>query len=298
MEKKKSKISKVLGTNLNYKKRNFIITNSIIVVFVLLLSLILNYYLTTIVGFNQDTFTLITLTVLIFGLILYLVLSKTIFEPLFKSDENLQKAVKETIHELNIPISTIKLNTQMLEKNIKSEKELKRLNRIKLASNNLLKLYEDMEYQIKKELDKIDITKFDLENLVLKCLDKFEDLKKDIDIQVDIEKVEIKSDINGFEKMIDNLISNALKYNIQNNGIIKIEYKDKIFSIFNTGKEIDTKNLFIIFEEYFQEDSSKNGFGLGLNIVKDFCDKNKIAIKIEPSKKGNSFILNFKNIIA
>ena len=282
---------------MNYKKRNFIITNSIIIVFVLLLSLVLNFYLTTIFGFNQDTFILITLTVLIFGLILYLVLSKSIFEPLFKSDENLQKAVKETLHELNIPISTIKLNTQMLEKKLTNEKELKRLNRIKLASNDLLKLYEDMEYQIKKELDKIDITRFSLEDLILKSLDKFDDLKKDIIIEVKIENVQINSDINGFEKMIDNLISNALKYNIEENGVIKIEYKDKIFSIFNTGKEIDTKNLFIIFDEYFQEDSSKNGFGLGLNIVKDFCDKNKIAIKIEPSQNGNTFILNFKNLI-
>ncbi|MGB6329370.1 MAG: sensor histidine kinase, partial [Halarcobacter sp.] len=197
---------------MNYKKRNFIITNSIIIAFVLLLSLILNFYLCTLLGFNHDTYVLITVTVLVFGIGLYLVLSKTIFEPLFKSDENLQKAVKETLHELNIPISTIKLNTQMLEKKLTGQKELKRLNRIKLASNNLLKLYEDMEYQIKKELDKIDITKFYLEDIILKSLDKFDDLKKDIDIQVNIENIEIKSDVNGFEKMIDNLISNALKY--------------------------------------------------------------------------------------
>ena len=282
---------------MNYKKRNFIITNAIIILFVLLLSMILNFYLTTIFPFNQDTFLPLTLTVLLFGLILYLMLSKSIFEPLFKSDENLQKTVKETLHELNIPISTIKLNTQMLEKKITGEKELKRLNRIKLASNNLLKLYEDMEYQIKKELDKIDITTFGLKNLILISLDKFDDLKKDIKIVVDIEDVEINSDVNGFEKMIDNLISNALKYNIEKDGVIKIKYEDKILSIFNTGKEIDTKNLFIIFDKYFQEDSSHNGFGLGLNIVKDFCDKNRITIKIEPKENGNCFILNLKNLI-
>ena len=282
---------------MNYKKRNFIITNAIIILFVLLLSMILNFYLTTIFPFNQDTFLPLTLTVLLFGLILYLMLSKSIFEPLFKSDENLQKTVKETLHELNIPISTIKLNTQMLEKKITGEKELKRLNRIKLASNNLLKLYEDMEYQIKKELDKIDITTFGLKNLILISLDKFDDLKKDIKIVVNIEDVEINSDVNGFEKMIDNLISNALKYNIEKDGVIKIKCEDKILSIFNTGKEIDTKNLFIIFDKYFQEDSSHNGFGLGLNIVKDFCDKNRITIKIEPKENGNCFILNLKNLI-
>ncbi len=277
---------------MNYKKKNFLITNSIIVLFVLLLSLVLNHFLTTFFGFNQDTFMVITISVLVFGLVFYLFLSKSIFEPLFKSDENLQKTVKETLHELNIPISTINLNTQMLEKNITNEKALKRLNRIQLASKELLKLYENMEYQIKKEIDKIDITTFNLKQLILKSLTKFEDLKKDIQINVNVEDILITSDVNGFEKVLDNLISNALKYNLTQDGIINITYKNNNLYVFNTGKEIDTKNLFIIFEKYFQEDSSKDGFGLGLNIVKEFCDRNKIPIKIEPSKDGNTFILN------
>ncbi|WP_417326590.1 sensor histidine kinase [Halarcobacter sp.] len=284
---------------MNFKKRNFLITNSIVIVFVLLLSLFLNYYLTSIFGFNQNTFLLITISVLIFGLILYLLLSKSIFEPLFKSDENLQKTVKETLHELNIPISTINLNTQMLEKKISDEKALKRLERIKKASNELLKLYENMEYQIKKEIDKIDITEFSLHELINNSLEKFADVKKDINIEVDLKSdVLLKSDINGFEKTIDNLLSNALKYNLEKDGVVKVSFEDTKLIFFNTGKEIDTKNLFIIFEKYFQENSDKEGFGLGLSMVKEFCDKNLISIKIEPTKNGNKFILDLKNIIS
>jgi signal transduction histidine kinase len=251
----------------------------------------------SLLGFNQDTFFVITLSVMIFGLVLYLFLSRSIFEPLFKSDENLQKTVKETLHELNIPISTIKLNTQMLEKKLTDEKAVKRLNRIKLASNELLKLYEDMEYHIKKEIDRVDITNFSLVEVIEHSLEKFEDLKKDTKIEVFVEDVTLNSDQNGFQKMIDNLISNALKYNNEKEGLIKIEYKNKNLTIFNKGKEIDTKNLFVIFDKFFQEDNTKEGFGLGLYMVKEFCDKNKIAIKIEPTKEGNRFILNFKNII-
>lgn len=284
---------------MNFKKRNFLITNSIVIVFVLLLSLFLNYYLTSIFGFNQNTFLLITISVLIFGLILYLLLSKSIFEPLFKSDENLQKTVKETLHELNIPISTINLNTQMLEKKISDEKALKRLERIKKASNELLKLYENMEYQIKKEIDKIDITEFSLKEQINNSLEKFADVKRDINIEVDLKSdVLLKSDINGFEKTIDNLLSNALKYNLEKDGVVKVSFEGTKLIFFNTGKEIDTKNLFIIFEKYFQENSDKEGFGLGLSMVKEFCDKNLISIKIEPTKNGNKFILDLKNIIS
>ena len=92
----------------------------------------------------------------IVGLIIFLSFSMTVLKPLFKSDEKLELSIKETIHELNIPVSTIKMNTQLLEKTITDEKSQKRLERIKQASNNLLKLYENMEYNIKKEIDKID----------------------------------------------------------------------------------------------------------------------------------------------
>ncbi|WP_052502738.1 HAMP domain-containing histidine kinase [Halarcobacter anaerophilus] len=141
----------------------------------------------------------------------------------------------------------------MLEKKLTDEKAVKRLNRIKLASNELLKLYEDMEYHIKKEIDRVDITNFSLVEVIEHSLEKFEDLKKDTKIEVFVEDVTLNSDQNGFQKMIDNLISNALKYNNEKEGLIKIEYKNKNLTIFNRGKEIDTKNLFVILISFFKK---------------------------------------------
>ena len=233
----------------------------------------------------------------IFGLGIFLSFSMSILKPLFKSDEKLELSIKETIHELNIPVSTIKMNTQLLEKTITDEKSLKRLDRIKQASNNLLKLYENMEYNIKKEIDKIDKQEIYLDDLVKNCVDKFADIKKDTKIYVDVPNIRVLTDINGFEKTIDNLISNAIKYNLTENPIVEIKYKDNIFSVFNTGEKIDTKNLFIVFDKYFQENSSKDGFGLGLALVKEFCDKNKISINIDTLENGNRFNLNLKNLL-
>jgi signal transduction histidine kinase len=233
----------------------------------------------------------------IFGLGIFLSFSMSILKPLFKSDEKLELSIKETIHELNIPVSTIKMNTQLLEKTITDEKSLKRLDRIKQASNNLLKLYENMEYNIKKEIDKIDKQEIYLDDLVKNCVDKFADIKKDTKIYVDVPNIRVLTDINGFEKTIDNLISNAIKYNLTENPIVEIKYKDNIFSVFNTGEKIDTKNLFIVFDKYFQENSSKDGFGLGLALVKEFCDKNRISINIDTLENGNRFNLNLKNLL-
>lgn len=282
---------------MNSKKKDFLISISIIFTFCLLIILYLNYFFIAKFGLNQENFIYIIMPLLIIGLSIFLGFTNSILKPLFKSDEKLEQSIKETIHELNIPVSTIKMNTQLLEKSLNDEKSLKRLERIKQASNNLLKLYENMEYNIKKEIDKIDKKEFFLEEIIKKSCDKFEDIKKDTKIVINIPNIKILTDLNGFEKCIDNLISNAIKYNTKVNPEIVISYDDSILSIFNKGEKIDTNNLLIIFDKYYQENPSNDGFGLGLSMVKEFCDKNKISINIDTkSEQGNYFNLNLKNI--
>lgn len=283
---------------MNSKKRDFLISISIIFTFCLLIILYLNYFFIAKFGLNQENFVYIILPLLIVGLAIFLGFTSSILKPLFKSDEKLEQSIKETIHELNIPVSTIKMNTQLLEKSLKDEKSLKRLERIKQASNNLLKLYENMEYNIKKEIDKIDKKEFYLDEVIKSSCDKFEDIKNGTKITINIPNVKLLTDLNGFEKSIDNLISNAIKYNAKENPKIIISYKDSILSIFNSGEKIDANNLLNIFDKYYQENPLNDGFGLGLSIVKEFCDKNKISINIDTkNEQGNFFNLNLKNII-
>lgn len=281
---------------MNSKKKDFLISISIIFIFTLLVILYLNHLLIVRFGLNEDNFIYIVFPLLFIGLALFLSFSLSILKPIFRSDEKLQQSIKETIHELNIPISTIKMNTQLLQKNNLDEKSLKRLRRIDQANKNLLKLYENMEYEIKKEIGKIDNQEFYLDEIIKTSCDKFEDIKKDINISIKVPHTKLSTDLNGFEKIIDNLISNAIKHNRKIDPIINITYENDILSIYNTGEKIDTKNLFIIFDKYFQEDSNKHGFGLGLAMVKDFCDRNKITINIDTLKNANRFNLNLKNI--
>lgn len=283
---------------MNSKKRDFLISISIIFTFCLLIILYLNYFFIAKFGLNQENFVYIIVPLLIVGLSIFLGFTNSILKPIFKSDEKLEQSIKETLHELNIPVSTIKMNTQLLEKSLNDEKSLKRLERIKQASNNLLKLYENMEYNIKKEIDKIDKKEFYLDEIIRDSCDKFEDIKNGTKIFINVPNIKVLTDLNGFEKTIDNLISNAIKYNAKENPEIIISYKDFTLSIFNRGEKIDTNNLLIIFDKYYQENPLNDGFGLGLSMVKEFCDKNKISINIDTKgEEGNFFNLNLKNIL-
>jgi len=282
---------------LNSKKRDFLISVSLVFTFTILIILGINFALISFFGINKESFIYFTIVLIFLALIIFLSFTTSILKPLFQSDDNLQKKLKETIHELNIPVSTIKMNAQLLEKNISDEKSLNRINRIKQASNNLLKLYEDMEYNIKKQIDKIEKQECFLDEIITNSIEKFEDIKENIIITSTLPHIRLLTDVNGFEKVIDNLLSNAIKYNSKKEPIVNISYEKNILSVFNKGEKIDTKNLFIIFDRYYQTDSSNHGFGIGLNIVKEFCDKNKIMIKIDTTDKGNVFMLNLENIL-
>ena len=282
---------------MNSKKRDFLISVSLVFTFTILIILGINFALISFFGINKESFIYFTIALIFLALIIFLSFTTSILKPLFQSDDNLQKKLKETIHELNIPVSTIKMNAQLLEKNISDEKSLNRINRIKQASNNLLKLYEDMEYNIKKQIDKIEKQECFLDEIITNSIEKFEDIKENIIITATLPHIRLLTDVNGFEKVIDNLLSNAIKYNSKKEPIVNISYEKNILSVFNKGEKIDTKNLFIIFDRYYQTDSSNHGFGIGLNIVKEFCDKNKIMIKIDTTDKGNVFMLNLENIL-
>ena len=282
---------------MNSKYKNFLISNYIIIAFIILVSLASNYILISQNSFSQSTFFPITIFIILVALVLYKYLSSTIFDELLKSDKSIDDMVKKTLHELNTPVATIQMNIQMLEKNIQNDKDKKRLDRINNSCKNLLKLYENMEYEISSKIDSIKLTTFDIKDIIDKSILKVEDIKQNIDIQNDIQSDVIKADIYGFEIMIDNLISNAIKYN-KTNGYIKLSNKNNIIYIEDSGIGIDTKNIFKVYDKYFQEKLEHKGIGLGLNIVKEYCDKYKIVIKIDSQDGTGTIIsLNYSDIV-
>ena len=267
------------------KKRYFLTLNSFLIG---ILSFALSYY------FSSEFLTSLFATTLV--LVFYLIFSKSLTDELFTIEENLQNKMQKTMHELNTPVSTIQINSQMLKARLKDEKNLARLKRIEKASDELLELYEQMEYFIKTNIDKVDIKEFELKEAIQTSVKKFEEIKNSVMIEQNISAIMIKTDKTGFIKVLDNLIQNAIKHN-QNLGKIEIFTKDSTLYIKDDGDGIDSEDICNIFNKYFQDHKAK-GFGLGLAIVKEFCDKYSIDIKIDTSKNGTTFKLNLSKVIS
>jgi signal transduction histidine kinase len=221
-------------------------------------------------------------------------LSKLSTDPLIEYINELKELSKETLHELNLPITTIKTNLSMIKKNTNDEKLLKRLSRIQKATDMLSMRYNELDYLIKTQTLKTIQEEFDLKELIEKRIDFLKQIYPQTKFITNLEEKTIINDPIGLSKVIDNLIDNAIKYSPKNSKII-IKLKNNDLTIQDFGKGIDEVELVKIFDNYYQENNATKGFGIGLYMVKKFCDNNDIKLLIQSEVDvGTTVKLKFK----
>jgi signal transduction histidine kinase len=211
------------------------------------------------------------------------VLSTLIFAPKKQMEDTLTSLTNDIIHELNIPLSTIKANTAMLKKTMDDEKSLKRIKRIEDASVRLKKLYDELVYSIHKEMHTIEKEHFDLQSLLEERIEVFKEQKRN-PFELSLEHYEIEVDKIGFEQMFDNIVSNAMKYSSKD-APIHVRLDHHILSVEDQGVGMGSTELLRVHERYYQADERKDGEGIGLALVKAYCDEEGIDIHFK-SEKG------------
>lgn len=223
-------------------------------------------------------------------------ISKLAIDPLLEYVKNLQRLSKETLHELNLPVSTITTNSQMLKKSIDDAKSLKRLERIESACVMLKERYNELEYMIKMQSKEQVNEFFDVDVLVRERVKFLEKLYPQMEFVLSLETTQVFSDRKGLAKVIDNLIDNSVKYSSDSKKIA-VELKDEKLAIEDFGIGIDEVAMVHIFDQFYQVNSSMQGFGIGLNMVKRFCDNNEILLAINSTPDvGTKVILDLKKI--
>ncbi len=251
------------------------------------------YYAIAIVG--VDNFYMLGGFLFLFIGISGIFISKLAVDPLVEYTKHLQALSKETLHELNLPISTIATNTQMLAKTLQDEKSLKRIERINAACDMLKERYDELEYMIKMQ-SKHDIKEsFFVNELIEERVAFLQRVYPNVKIDVILDALEIVGDKKGLAKVIDNIVDNGVKYS-PNSQRIEIKLQESLLNIQDFGKGMDEVELLHIFDKYYQSDKNMQGFGIGLNMVKRYCDTNSIQLSfISEPNSGTTVKLNFKN---
>ncbi|MDD5359036.1 MAG: HAMP domain-containing sensor histidine kinase [Sulfurovaceae bacterium] len=244
---------------------------------------------------NLSFFVSLGLMVIVSTGFVYILVSY-LLESKYKIEKNLLHITDEIIHELNIPLTTITANSKMLSRNLSSPKDITRAERIEHASSRLKRLYETLVYNIIKEIQPIKKEKFYADIIVKECCEPFIDQDRN-EFIFELENVELIADKIGFEQMIENIVSNAMKYSPKDEPIT-IKIANNVIEIIDRGMGMDDTQIIKIYDRYYQGDVENDGKGIGLAIVKDYCNKEGISITINSKKnQGTRVILDISKII-
>ena len=234
------------------------------------------------IGDLQQMILLFMLGAGIFFSIIGYFLGRLFIAPMRESIEMMNSFIQDTTHELNTPISTILTNLELIETLHKCDAR-EEMQRIEIASKTLSRIYDDLTYlklhhNYHRDIQPIDLSKLLKERLLYfsaaiesKRILLIETIERDIILEIDRDDA---------IRLIDNLISNAIKYN-RMEGTLEVSLVSGELKIGDSGIGIEEKELKTIFERFKRANKSEGGFGIGLNIVYQLVQTYDFEISID-----------------
>ena len=204
--------------------------------------------------------------------------------------EQQDRFIKDAIHEINTPLSIIITNIDLFKLKYSSNKYL---SKIEAGSKIIHNIYNDLEFMVKKDRITYSEQKIELSSFIKERVDFFNEIAKgnNLAFKLFVDKnININFNPTLLQRVCDNTLSNAIKYSFENTKVKINLYKEDdkiIFEVVNCGKTI--KDITKLFDRFYRENNSRGGFGIGLNIIKEICDKNKVTMEVESSDDITTF---------
>lgn len=204
-------------------------------------------------------------------------------------DRENKELISNISHDLKTPITAIKGYVEGILDGVASspEKLDKYIRTIYNKANDMDRLIDELTFYSKIDTNKIPYT-FSKINVNSYFRDCAEEVGLDMESRgIELgyfnyvnEDVEVIADAEQMKRVINNIISNSVKYLDKPKGIINIRIKDVgdfiQVEIEDNGRGIATKDLPYIFDRFYRTDSSRNsskgGSGIGLSIVKKIIE--------------------------
>lgn len=211
-----------------------------------------------------------------------------------------KRFIADTVHQIRTPLTNIMMSNEMVKKFQKDDSLTSFIDKIDSSINMLSNSHEDLAYITTADTIEYKPNKIDLSNMLHNRIKFFNIIskvnKKEIESNIQSDAFVYINDIE-LERIIDNNLSNAIKYAAKDKLITinLIKNSDTVTVEFKTFGE-PIKNKEKIFDKNYRENEVKRGLGLGLNMVKNICEKNDVAYSVTYKDNQNIFTYNFKLI--
>jgi len=224
----------------------------------------------------------------VFALLISLFFSVYTLMPLQRALRLNEEFVKDILHDFNTPISSMLINLKLFKREIGDNQKIQRLeNNIQ----SILSLQDNLRIFLKGLPSHSE--SFSLNALVQDRVDYFAVLYSDVKYTTSMDKTIMQTNKDAFTRILDNLLSNAGKYN-RANGQVNIILQGNSLTIQDTGKGI--KQPLKVFDRYYKE--QERGIGIGLHIVKKLCDELVIPVTMQSKEEeGTKVGLNLSTVI-
>lgn len=239
------------------------------------------------------------------------ILSQTINNLLDRIENTIEREkqfTSDASHELRTPLTVIKGTLEVLIRKPRNQEEyLEKINFCVSEVNRLNHLVDELLLlaRFENHNQSLKIEKVCLNATILDAISRYSSQIQDKKIHISTEFIKeyyVNSDAYLLSIIINNLVSNALKYSNKNTtlNIVLTDKKEAIeCQIIDSGIGIPEEDLQKIFNQFYRsksiEHSGIKGTGLGLSIVKRLCNLLQIDIKITSKESiGTTVFLSFQ----
>ena len=208
------------------------------------------------------------------------------------AERNRREFSANVSHELKTPLQSIIGSAELLENGLVKPEDTQRfIGNIRKEASRLVLLIEDVirlsHLDEGVQLQKEDVDILDIAEEIAQSL-RIPAQEKDVTIQVTGEHCTFPGVRGLVFEIVQNLCSNALKYNVPGGRVdVSVKKQDGhvVFSVADTGIGIPLEHQSRVFERFYRVDKSHSrasgGTGLGLSIVKHAAQYHNAALKLE-----------------
>ena len=193
-----------------------------------------------------------------------------------QGDLELKEAVTNISHDLRTPLTAIKGYLDLLAREEKSEKVQRYLSHIQNRTEVLKNLTEELfRYSVVTSSQELKLEPMDLVRALEESLLSFYAAMQEKGIQPEIElpgePVFRELDVSAVNRIISNIISNALKYSDGDLSVVMTKDGDITFT--NTAHNLTAVTVGRLFDRFYTVEASRNSTGLGLSIAKMLIER-------------------------
>lgn len=225
-----------------------------------------------------------------------------------------QHFLQQASHELKTPLTAIREASELLNDGVTGKLSEQQTDVIRILRDNSLRLQKMVENLLKyteiqfasirlddsRNDSKLNVGSQPLKSLLEDILQAYElsIANKKISVEVYADNIFIQKNTEKLRNILDNLISNAVKFTPKHGKITLTATQTKstlTIAVTDTGPGIAENNKYVLFEPFYRGNQPNSGLvsgsGLGLFIAKEAANSLNGVLKLAPSEVGARFIL-------